>query len=88
MEQARSARNGVALDFQAIAHDFPDPAGGTRRVLDDVSFRVSAGEFTAVYPSASPGGWQLIGRTEQRVWDPGAEQPALLVPGTVVRFVS
>lgn len=47
-----------------------------------------AGEFTAVYPSASPGGWQLIGRTDLNLWDPGAEQPALLVPGTIVRFVS
>jgi KipI family sensor histidine kinase inhibitor len=46
-----------------------------------------AGEFTSVYPSASPGGWQLLGRTDTRVWRPEAEHPALLAPGTRVRFV-
>ncbi len=46
-----------------------------------------AGEFTAVYPSASPGGWALIGRTELAVWDETRDPPALLAPGTRVRFV-
>lgn len=46
-----------------------------------------AGEFTSVYPTASPGGWQLLGRTDTEVWRPDAEQPALLAPGTRVRFV-
>jgi allophanate hydrolase subunit 1 len=46
-----------------------------------------AGEYTSVYPSASPGGWQLIGTTEAVLWQPGREQPALLAPGTRVRFV-
>lgn len=46
-----------------------------------------AGVYSAVYPRSSPGGWQLIGRTDLAVWDSGREPPALLVPGTVVRFV-
>lgn len=46
-----------------------------------------AGDFSAVYPSASPGGWQLIGSTDARVWDLGQEVPALIIPGTVVRFL-
>lgn len=46
-----------------------------------------AGEFSGVYPKASPGGWQLIGRTDLAVWDPEREQPALLGPGLRVRFV-
>jgi KipI family sensor histidine kinase inhibitor len=46
-----------------------------------------AGAFTAVYPRASPGGWQLIGRTELELWDAGRDPPALLAPGTRVRFV-
>jgi KipI family sensor histidine kinase inhibitor len=46
-----------------------------------------AGEFTSVYPSASPGGWQLIGRTGVELWRPAHAQPALLAPGTRVRFV-
>lgn len=45
-----------------------------------------AGEFTSVYPRESPGGWQLIGRTSLEVWNIEREPPALLVPGTVVRF--
>lgn len=47
-----------------------------------------AGEFTGIYPRSSPGGWQLIGRTETRLWDAGAEPAALLTPGTRVRFVT
>lgn len=46
-----------------------------------------AGEFTGVYPTASPGGWQLLGRTDLRLWDSGAEPPATLAPGSAVRFV-
>jgi KipI family sensor histidine kinase inhibitor len=45
-----------------------------------------AGRYSGVYPSASPGGWQLIGRTELSVWDTQREPPALLVPGAPVRF--
>ena len=44
------------------------------------------GRYCGVYPRESPGGWQLIGRTETPVWDAGRDPPALLVPGTVVRF--
>ena len=40
-----------------------------------------------VYPLASPGGWRLIGRTPLRLFDPGAEPPALLRMGDQVRFV-
>jgi len=46
-----------------------------------------AGEFTGAYPRESPGGWQLIGRTHARLWDPDREPPALLAPGTRVTFV-
>ncbi|MBS4100724.1 5-oxoprolinase subunit B/C family protein [Tsukamurella paurometabola] len=47
-----------------------------------------AGEYSAVYPRTSPGGWQLIGRTEAELWSLDREPPALLVPGTRVRFVA
>jgi KipI family sensor histidine kinase inhibitor len=47
-----------------------------------------AGEFSGVYPRASPGGWQLLGRTEVQMWDVGRpDSPALLRPGSRVRFV-
>jgi KipI family sensor histidine kinase inhibitor len=46
-----------------------------------------AGEQTAIYPFETPGGWQIIGRTERRMWDTAADPPALLAPGDRVRFV-
>jgi allophanate hydrolase subunit 1 len=46
-----------------------------------------AGEWCGVYPTASPGGWLLLGRTDVTLWDPAATEPALLAPGTQVRFV-
>ena len=45
-----------------------------------------AGEFSAVYPRQSPGGWQLIGRTDAVLWDLGRPDPALLTQGMWVRF--
>jgi len=46
-----------------------------------------AGEQTGVYPVASPGGWQLIGRTSSVMFDPARSRPSLLAPGDEVRFV-
>ncbi|MFD4791252.1 allophanate hydrolase subunit 1 [Streptomyces sp. NPDC058459] len=46
-----------------------------------------AGPYTGVYPRSSPGGWQLIGRTDAVLWDTAREPAALLAPGTRVRFV-
>lgn len=45
-----------------------------------------AGEFTGVYPRESPGGWQIIGRTQVSVFDLCRDPPALFRPGTRVRF--
>jgi KipI family sensor histidine kinase inhibitor len=45
-----------------------------------------AGEFTGVYPRESPGGWQLIGRTDLAVFDLSRDPAALLRPGVRVRF--
>jgi KipI family sensor histidine kinase inhibitor len=45
-----------------------------------------AGNQTGIYPTASPGGWQLIGRTEVTLFDPARDPPALLAPGTRLRF--
>lgn len=46
-----------------------------------------AGPFSGVYPRSSPGGWQLIGRTDTVLWDERRDPPALLRPGWRVRFV-
>jgi KipI family sensor histidine kinase inhibitor len=45
-----------------------------------------AGRQTGVYPVASAGGWSLLGRTSLRLFDPGAQPPALILPGDRVRF--
>ena len=45
-----------------------------------------ADQFSGVYPKASPGGWQLIGRTELAMWDVDRDDPALLIPGRRIRF--
>ncbi len=47
-----------------------------------------AGEFSGIYPRSSPGGWQLIGRTDAVMFDVDRDPPALLAPGTRVRFVA
>jgi len=41
-----------------------------------------------VYPSSSPGGWHLLGRTDTVLWDASRPQPALIRPGVAVRFVA
>ena len=45
-----------------------------------------AGEFSGIYPRESPGGWQLIGRTDVVLWDVDRRPPALLQPGARIRF--
>jgi len=45
-----------------------------------------AGGLAAVYPAASPGGWRLLGRTDMTIWDQDRDPPALLSPGSRVRF--
>lgn len=45
-----------------------------------------AAEFSAVYPRESPGGWHLLGRTDAAMWIDERVPPALLPPGTRVRF--
>lgn len=46
-----------------------------------------ADAFTGVYPRALPGGWRLIGRTDLPMWNLDRDPPAVLTPGSRVRFV-
>jgi len=46
-----------------------------------------AGKQTGIYPINSPGGWQIIGRTALKLFDPNRESPFLLAPGDLVHFV-
>ena len=45
-----------------------------------------AGTQTGIYPTASPGGWRLIGRTEATLFDPARDPPSRLAPGGRLRF--
>ncbi|MFP7476902.1 5-oxoprolinase subunit PxpB [Terribacillus saccharophilus] len=46
-----------------------------------------AGSQTGVYPLETPGGWQLIGQTPVKLYDPESKQPILLTSGSYLRFV-
>lgn len=45
-----------------------------------------AGEFSSIYPRVSPGGWQLLGRTDATLWNAEADPPVVLLPGHIVEF--
>jgi len=47
-----------------------------------------AGEQTGIYPLPSPGGWNIIGRTPEKLFDANKQEPVLLQPGDEVRFYS
>ncbi|MGH8878320.1 MAG: 5-oxoprolinase subunit B family protein [Stackebrandtia sp.] len=80
---------GFAPGFCYIT-GLPEPLRLPRR--DTPRTRVPAGAvalgggYTAVYPRDSPGGWHVIGHTDESMWDIDADPPALLTPGTRVRF--
>lgn len=80
---------GFAPGFGYLAGDdelFDVPRRSSPRTRVPVGSVALAGEFTGVYPRSSPGGWQLIGRTDAKLWDLDRQPPALFVPGTIVKF--
>jgi KipI family sensor histidine kinase inhibitor len=82
---------GFAPGF-AYLGSVPDPIAAPR--LDTPRTRVPAGSVgiagrqTGIYPSETPGGWRIIGRTRLTMFDPQRDPPTLLQPGDRVRFVS
>ncbi|HET9547154.1 MAG TPA: allophanate hydrolase subunit 1, partial [Desertimonas sp.] len=62
------------------------PRRATPRMSVPAGAVAIAGAYTAAYPSASPGGWHLIGRTDALLWNLADDPPALIPPGTTVRF--
>ena len=66
--------------------DFHLPRRATPRTRVPAGSVALAGPFAGVYPQASPGGWQLVGRTDAVLFDVDRDPPALLSPGTTVRF--
>lgn len=85
----RVAFSGFAPGFgYAVSGDplFDVPRRSSPRTRVPAGSVGLAGPFTGVYPRESPGGWQLIGRTDAVMWDLDRDPPALLSPGTLVRF--
>ncbi|ANE78077.1 allophanate hydrolase [Mycobacterium adipatum] len=84
------------VGFGGFAPGFAYLVGGDPRLQvprrDEPRTRVPAGsvalagEFSGVYPRESPGGWQLIGRTDAVLFDVTRDKPALLTPGMTVAF--
>jgi KipI family sensor histidine kinase inhibitor len=64
------------------------PRLGTPRTRVPAGSVGIAGHQTGIYPTASPGGWRLIGRTPLRLFDVARTPPAILQAGDYVRFVS
>ena len=92
----RHASADYRVAFIGFSPGFPYLTGLPRELaaprLSDPRPRVAAGSiaiggpYTGVYPSATPGGWRLIGRTSARLFEETAQPPALLAPGDRVRF--
>jgi inhibitor of KinA len=45
-----------------------------------------AGSQTGIYPLDSPGGWQIVGRTDVMIFNPERPEPPFLLPGDIVKF--
>ncbi len=63
------------------------PRRATPRIQVPAGSVAIAGRQTGIYPSPTPGGWHLIGRTDAPIWDARRDPPALLAPGARVLFV-
>lgn len=83
------AFGGFAPGFSYLSglpEDLHVPRRATPRTRVPAGSVALAGPFAGVYPQASPGGWQLVGRTEAVLFDVDRDPPALLAPGTSVRL--
>jgi len=71
----------------ALPATLETPRRSTPRVKVPAGSVAIAGRQTGIYPVTSPGGWNLIGRTSIRLFDPLADPPSLIQAGDRVRFV-
>lgn len=70
---------GLPLDLATPRLDSP------RRSVDAGSVGI-AGNQTGIYPLTSPGGWNIIGQTPTRIYQPGSDTPFLLSSGMYIKF--
>ena len=85
----RSAFCGFAPGFAYLAGLDPTlvvPRLASPRTRVPAGSVAIAADYCGVYPREMPGGWNLLGRTDALLWDPTRREPALLSPGTHVRF--
>lgn len=62
------------------------PRRGTPRVSVPAGSIALAGPYVGIYPASTPGGWNLLGSTQRRLFDLRADPPFLFAPGDRVRF--
>ncbi|WP_237072420.1 carboxyltransferase domain-containing protein, partial [Mycobacterium avium] len=77
---AASASPGAAAARRGVR------GGAGQRTAVPARLVALAGEFSAIYPRRSPGGWQLLGHTDAVLWDLQRPNPALLTQGMWVQF--
>ena len=70
-----------------VAAALETPRRSTPRLKVPAGSVAIAGRQTGIYPVTSPGGWNLIGRTSIRLFDPLTDPPSLIQAGDRVRFV-
>jgi inhibitor of KinA len=70
-----------------VAARIAAPRRATPRTAVPAGSVAIAGGQTGIYPSATPGGWNIIGRTPIKPYDPARAEPFLFHPGDAVRFV-
>ncbi len=83
------AFSGFAPGFgylTGLPDDLHVPRRGTPRTRVPAGAVALAGPYAGIYPRSSPGGWQLVGRTDAVLFEVDRDPPALLVPGSRVRF--
>jgi len=74
--------------LSGLPADLHLPRRSTPRTRVPAGSVAIASEYSAVYPAESPGGWHLVGSTRAKLFDVERDPPAMLVPGTTVRFVA
>ncbi|WP_432983395.1 5-oxoprolinase subunit B family protein [Dactylosporangium sp. CA-233914] len=62
------------------------PRLGTPRTRVPAGAVALAAEFAGIYPTASPGGWRIVGHSDAKLFDVDRNPPALMTPGRTVRF--
>lgn len=85
-EHARSGRAASDATGAPVGPPWEVPRRAEPRTSVPAGAVGLASRYCGIYPRPSPGGWQLIGRSDAPLFDVHREPPALLSPGTRVRF--